>query len=174
MTAYVFIAEALFFAFVVLIFMGALLAVHARLLMHAVLGLAVCLLGVAGIYFYLGSIFLTMMQILIYVGAICILMVFGVMVGYTPQEIAESNLKGKNRFLALSAAFSGFVLLLTALLRATFRPAAETVGDFSLPWLGETLLYRYCLAFELISVVLLAAIIGAIILATGGRETEKC
>ncbi|TWI73242.1 NADH dehydrogenase subunit J [Desulfobotulus alkaliphilus] len=171
MSTYVFIAEALFFAFVILTFMGAILAVRARLLMHAVLGLAVCLLGVAGLYFYLGSIFLTMMQILIYVGAICILMVFGVMVGYTPQEIAESNFKGKNRFLAVAASFTGFFLLLIPLLRATFTPALEKTGDFSLPWLGETLLYRYCMAFELISVVLLAAIIGAIILATGGRES---
>lgn len=173
MNAYGFIAEGLFFAFVVLTFFGAILAVRSRLLMHAVLGLAVCLLGVAGIYFYLGSIFLTMMQILIYVGAICVLMVFGIMVGYTPEQLAESNFKGKNRFLAVVAAASGFVLLLIALLRAVFVPVAERTGDFTIQWLGESLLYRYCLAFELISVVLLTAIVGAIILATGGRESKE-
>ena len=173
MTAYQFIAEGLFYAFIVLTFGGAVLAVRSRLLMHAVLGLAVCLLGVAGLYFHLGSIFLTMMQILIYVGAICVLMVFGIMVGQTPEQLAESSFKGKNGFLAVTAAVSGFVLLLIAILKAVFPVAVQKTGDFSLPWLGESLLYRYCLAFELISVVLLAAIVGAIILATGGRESKE-
>ena len=108
MILYQYITEALFFAFILLVFFGGLLAVRTRILIHAVLGLAVSLLGVAGLYFYLGSPFLAMMQILIYVGAVCIMIVFG-------------------------------------------------------------LLYQYCLAFELISVVLLTAIVGAIVLSRGKK-----
>jgi NADH-quinone oxidoreductase subunit J len=55
---YQFIAEALFIMFILLTMSGSVLAVKARVLMHSVLGLAVCLLGVAGLYFYLGSMFL--------------------------------------------------------------------------------------------------------------------
>ncbi len=171
MNLYQYIAEALFFAFILLTFSGGLLAVRSRILMHAVLGLAVSLLGVAGMYFFLGSPFLAMMQILIYVGAVCIMIVFGIMVGYTPTEVATRGIKGKNPVLALGACIAAFLLLLVGLNRSTWVPAAVHRGDFSLAYLGKSLIYQYCLAFELISVVLLTAIIGAIILAQG-KEGE--
>ena len=93
MTFYQIIAEGLFFAFIILVILGSLITIRAKILMQTVLGLAVALLGVAGIYFYLGSMFLTLMQILIYIGAICIVLVFGIMVGYTPTEVAEKGIK---------------------------------------------------------------------------------
>ena len=80
MTFYQIIAEGLFIAFIILVILGSLITIRAKILMQTVLGLAVALLGVAGIYFYLGSMFLTLMQILIYIGAICIVLVFGIMV----------------------------------------------------------------------------------------------
>lgn len=178
MNVYGFIAEALFYAYVILIFMGAILAVRVRLLMHAILGLALCFLGVAGLYYYLSSVFLAMMQILIYVGAICVLMALGVMVGYTPKEMAATHFTGRRRFFASIASLSGFFLVLIPLLCMNFSPMlvadAERVGDFSMRWLGFSLLHDFCLAFELISVVLLAAIIGAIILASDERDMDPC
>lgn len=169
MLIYKYIAEFLFFAFIVLTFFGSILAVRSKLLIHSVLGLAVCFLGVAGLYFYLGSPFLSMMQILIYVGAICIVLVFGVMVGYTPNQIADKSLKGKNLILAIFSCIMVFSLMATAIFRTDFIPANSKAGDFTMEWLGKSLLYDYCLAFELISLVLLAAIIGSIILGQGGR-----
>lgn len=169
MLIYHYISEALFFAFVVLVFFGGLLAVRSKLLIHSVLGLAVCFLGVAGLYFYLGSPFLSMMQILIYVGAICIVLVFGVMVGYTPTQIAEKHLKGKNLLLAVFACAAVFSLMATTIFKSDFTPALKRTGDFSMQWLGKSLMYNYCMAFELISLILLAAIVGAIILGKGGR-----
>jgi NADH-quinone oxidoreductase subunit J len=172
MLIYKYLAEFLFFAFVVLTFFGSILAVRAQLLIHSVLGLAVCFLGVAGLYFYLGSPFLSMMQILIYVGAICIVLVFGVMVGYTPTQIAEKHLKGKNLLLAVFSGAAVFALMSVTIFRTDFTPAASKTGDFSIEWLGKSLLYNYCLAFELISLILLAAIVGSIILAQGGRGDD--
>ncbi len=170
---YQFIAEVLFMMFILLTVAGSFLAVKARVLMHAVLGLAVCLLGVAGLYFYLGSMFLTMMQILIYMGAVCIVLVFGIMVGYTPRESAEKNNMGRNMLLALvSSGVTAFLLVAVVIGRTTWSEAVGKTGDFSIEWIGENLLLRYCLAFELISVVLLIAIVGSIILARGGREEE--
>ena len=55
MTFYQIIAEGLFFAFIILVILGSLITIRAKILMQTVLGLAVALLGVAGIYFYLGS-----------------------------------------------------------------------------------------------------------------------
>ncbi|WP_300669286.1 NADH-quinone oxidoreductase subunit J [Desulfoluna sp.] len=163
--------EVLFFGFVVLTMTGALLAVRAKILMHGVLGLAVSLLGVAGLYLYLGSPFLTLMQVLIYVGAICVVLVFGIMVGYTPNEVAEKVPMGRNALLGLLASGSAaFFLMVMVLGRTHWVPAAHRVGDFSIEHVGESLLLTWCLAFEMISVVLLIAIVGAIILARGGRE----
>ncbi len=169
---YEYIAEALFYAFMLLTFMGGFIAVRSKLLMHAVLGLAVSLFGVAGLYFHLGSPFLAMMQVLIYVGAVCIMIVLGVMLGNTPDQLALKNLKGRNLLLAIVACSAAFFSLFTAIVRTKFAPAAQVVGDMSIRFVGENLLYKYCLAFELISVVLLTAIIGAIILARGGREEK--
>jgi NADH:ubiquinone oxidoreductase subunit 6 (subunit J) len=174
MMFYQYIAEGLFFAFVLLIIAGSVITIRAKILMHTVLGLAVALLGVAGIYFYLGSMFLTLMQILIYVGAICIVLIFGMMVGSTPTEIAEKTIKGKrNLLLALCTAAAAFFLLITCILRTQWVPASAQVKDFSARHLGESLVYQYCLGFELISVILLIAIVGAIILAKEGREDDK-
>ena len=166
-----FIAEALFYGFVGLTFMGGFMAIRSRMLMHAVLGLAVSLFGVAGLYFHLGSPFLAMMQILIYVGAVCIIIVLGVMIGNTPDQMTAKSQERKNLPLALLTCTVGFIGLFVAMiLRTDFTVATERVGDMSIRFVGENLLYQYCLAFELISVVLLTAIIGAIILARGGRE----
>ena len=173
MIVYQYIAEALFYAFVALTFLGGFMAIRSRLLMHAVLGLMVSLFGVAGLYFYLGSPFLTMMQILIYVGAVCIIIVLGVMLGNTPDQLAVKNLKRGNTVLALVACSVGFVtLFIAAISRTEFTPPVERIGDMSISFVGENLLFQYCLAFELISVILLTAIIGAIILARDGREEK--
>jgi len=173
MIVFEYIAEALFFGFVCLTFMGGFMAIRSRLLMHAVLGLAVSLFGVAGLYFHLGSPFLAMMQILIYVGAVCIIIVLGVMIGNTPDQLLAKKQARKNLPLALFTCSIGFIGLFVAMIvRTEFTVATEKVGDMSIRFVGENLLYQYCLAFELISVVLLTAIIGAIILARGGREEE--
>lgn len=170
---YQIIAQIMFVAFILLTITGALLAVNAKILMHSVLGLAVCLLGVAGLYFYLGSMFLTLMQIMIYVGAVCIVLVFGIMVGHTPNESAQKNAIGRNTLLGLVASgIAGLGLIITIFGQTSWEVPEKTVGNFSIEWVGESLLLKYCLAFELISVILLIAIVGSIILAKGGREEE--
>jgi NADH:ubiquinone oxidoreductase subunit 6 (subunit J) len=173
MIFYRYLAEVIFFVFIVLILFGSLLTVQARLLMHAVLGLAVALIGVAGLYFHLGSPFMALMQILIYVGAVCVMLVFGIMVGQTPNQTAQLRLRNHNLFLAVGTCGAGFVLLTATVVRTQWSAATQRVGDFSLQHLGESFLYRYCLAFELISAVLLIAILGAIIIARSPQERNQ-
>ncbi len=165
------VAEIMFVAFILLTIMGSWLAVNGKVLMHSVLGLAVSLLGVAGLYFYLGSMFLTLMQVMIYVGAVCIVLVFGIMVGYTPNETAEKTDLGRNMILGLvSSGVAAFLLVAVAFGKTAWETTEQAGRNFSIEWIGQNLLMKYCLAFELISVVLLIAIVGAIILARGGRE----
>lgn len=173
MILYRYLAETGFFLFVAMVAYGGFVAMRARYLMNAVLGLSLSLLGVAGLFFYLGSQFLALMQILICIGAICIIIAFGVMVGPKPKLEAERRVIGeRNMLLALSACAAGFCLLSAAILRANWTPATKRSGDFSVKYLGENLLYQFCLPFELISVVLLVAIIGALIISDIGRRKQ--
>jgi NADH-quinone oxidoreductase subunit J len=165
------LTEAVFVIFIIFIFSGGLIAVNARYLMNAVMGLALSLLGVAGLYFRLGSPFLALMQTLIYVGAVCVIIAFGIMVGPKPKRFEEKRLWGRRNFiLALSASAAGFNLLLVTIINTNWAPAKSRGGDFSVSFLGENILKQFCLPFELISVLLLTAIIGALIIANIGRD----
>ena len=73
----------------------------------------------------------------------------------------------------MAAGLAVTLLLGATLVGTPWRPATARVGDFSINHLGENLLFQFCLAFELISVVLLTAILGALIIARIGREEVK-
>ncbi len=163
--------EIFFYLFIIMILFGAWLAVTCQILMKAVMGLAMAMFGVAGLYLYLNSPFLALMQILIYVGAVCIMIVFGIMVGYTPKELAAYAIEPKNTLLSLVASLSTLGVIYLGLSRARWQPSPEAgSGDFGIANLGLNLMNRYGLAFELISVVLLIAIIGAVAITWNGKR----
>ena len=150
---------------------GALIAVGTTRIIRAVCGLMICCVGLAGLYYFLNSPFLALMEILIYVGAVCITIVFGVMLSEPdePKEQPKSSL--------LWTAASAFVALLVGLGLANLSlkhawPASPvaTANDGSVAAIGRSLLTNYSLAFELISLVLLLAILGALVIARGGRK----
>ena len=83
------VATAAFFMVVAMTIVGALIAVAARNIFHNVLGLVLALIGVAGLFLYLNSPFVALMEILIYVGAICIAICFAIMLSepmYLPRR----------------------------------------------------------------------------------------
>lgn len=161
-----------FLAFVGLVVVGALIATHAHRLIRAISGLALCLLGVAGLYYFLQSPFLALMEILIYVGAVCVLIVFGVMLAEPKpeQSIGKQNAVAGVLGLVLAAMlFWGLVRLAQV---APWQPLPRT-GNFTLQAVGASLLTNYSMVFELISIVLLVAIIGSVALARSGRGRSK-
>ncbi len=150
---------------------GALIAVCSRRLVRSVAGLAVCFTGLAGIYYFLFSPFLAMMQMLIYVGAVAVLIAFAVMMA-SPEEQDKSK---PRPFLAGAAAFSVAALMfagLTVLGLYTQWPASGQRGEGNIREMGTALLTTHSMVFELISIVLLLAIIGALVLARKGRSNE--
>ena len=169
MTEYRLLAEAVFYVLVLLTLAGAGLAVTARVLIHAVVGLAATFLGVGGFYMYLGSPFLSMMQILIYAGAITIVLVFGTMIGYTPRQIVETKIRDENLHLALPAGIAALCMIVPALLRTSIAPA-QRHGDFLIATVGRRLLYDFSLAFELISLLLLLAMVAAMIVVNSQED----
>jgi len=150
---------------------GALLAVLTSRLIRSVCGLAVCAIGLAGLYYFLHSPFLALMEILIYVGAVCVTIVFAVMLA-EPDEPDNDEKPGAVvvwGVIALGAA-GGIFWALTRLGARANWPAPETLSQSgSLKAIGISLLTTYSLAFELISLLLLVAIIGALAIARLGR-----
>src|SRR5215470_12863365 len=89
---------------------GALIAVMSARLIRSVCGLAICCVGLAGLYYFLHSPFLALMEILIYVGAVCVTIVFAVMLA-EPEEPAPEKRPGSSGLWAgLAVAVSAGIL----------------------------------------------------------------
>ncbi len=150
---------------------GAVIAVGARNIFHNVLGLALSLIGVAGIFVYLNSPFVALMEILIYVGAICIAICFAIMLSQ-PMHLKgppRSILKSLGALLGAGSVM-GFLMLLTR--KTTWVAAAQRSQDWSITTIGHYLLTNYSLIFEVISLLLLVAMLGAIVTARDGRGSS--
>jgi NADH-quinone oxidoreductase subunit J len=163
-----------FALYVLIIIGGGLLAILARNLVRAMLGLVLTFLGVAGMYLLLSSPFLAFMQLLIYVGAVCVLIFFAIMLTQNYSEGEESKLP------PASAIFYGLIALLAPLgVIAPFIIIYGSKIENKLPdptkteVLGEGLLREYVLPFELISIILLVAMAGAVYLAFRGFRPLK-
>ena len=153
---------------------GAVIAVQSRWLVRSVAGLALCFTGVAGLYYFLFSPFLAMMQMLIYVGAVSILIAFAIMM--VTQASSDTRNRRRSSALAGPIGFSVamlFFAVFTILAVATpWRPQPQ-IAQGTTRDLGMALLGPHVLVFELISVVLLMAIIGALVLAQHGRQGRQ-
>ncbi len=150
---------------------GALLAVSQRNILHAVFGLAISLVGVAGIFFCLNTPFVAIMQVLIYVGGIAVTMIFAVMLS-TVVNPKEREGIGRRIVAALLAGlfFAGMAIIFTQTQYNTADPVPAEA--WSLEEVGRNLLDRYNLAFETLSVVLLMAIVGALVIVRKGEDAQ--
>ena len=142
---------------------AAVLTVTSKNLMHAALFFAVTLGGIAGVFLTLAADFLALVQIVVYVGAVAVLFMFGLMLTRAP--IGREALDGKNRGLAMVVAGGLFVVLTTLLIGAFGDlPTVEVTGP-RIDDLGIAIFADWVLPFEVLSMLLLAALIGAIVLA---------
>ncbi len=160
----------IFLVFSAITLKGALVAIFAKSLIRSVSGLALCFTGMAGLYYYLHSPFLALMQIVIYVGAICIMIMFTMMLA-DPRE--SRNIKLMGGFfstLALIGCSLVAVVLITLVAGTQWSVTADRADAATIRDIGRDLLNGHGLAFELISVVLLIAILGAVLIARSGRR----
>ncbi|WP_437778591.1 NADH-quinone oxidoreductase subunit J family protein [Sorangium sp. So ce1097] len=139
------------------------LVAFSRNIIHSALALLGTFLGVAGLYVTLSADFLAATQVLVYVGGTLILILFAVMLTSRIQEMKISNPRG-----GLAVAFAlvtAVLLLLGRVATRTDWPAEARPAMPSTAKLGHAFLGEYLLPFELGSIVLLAAMIGAVVLA---------
>jgi len=164
------ILAGIFAVFVLATAGGAVVAAMSRRVIRGVCGLAMCSVGLAGLFYFLHSPFLALMELLIYVGAVCITIVFVVMLA-EPEEPMDEHRGVRALWTACAVGVAGLVFVGLARLggaTATLKPVAR-IGDDSVRAVGVSLLTTYSAAFELISLVLLVAILGALAIARAGR-----
>jgi NADH:ubiquinone oxidoreductase subunit 6 (subunit J) len=157
--------------FIILSFitLGAALAVvTSKNLFHSALFLILSFVGVAGLYILLEAGFLAAVQILVYVGAISILIIFAIML---TRRLMAKDLVQRNAQWGISSlvALLLFAVLGFVLLRVNWPVVGGDVTRESISVLGQKLMSTYALPFEVASVLLLVALVGSIIIA---RERE--
>ncbi len=163
--------EVLFVVLGVLAVGSALLVAVSSNLVHCALWLVVTLGALAGIYLLLAAEFVAWVQVLIYLGAVVVLLLFALMLTQAPIGVL-TGLTSANRALAAVVAVATSAVLVVVF-STGFRDARIDIrtGDIgSATALGSTLFGSWVLAFEVLSVLLLAALVGAIALS---RRSER-
>lgn len=162
--------DVLFGGFALLTGAAAVLSVTVRSVLHAALWLVVALGGVAGCYLVLGAELVALVQLLVYVGAVVVLVLFALMLtrsGATPVDSSPGH-----RALAAVVAVGVTVLLGGTLVGAYGWQAVAVRGPDSTA-VGEAVFGTWVWPFELLSLLLLAALVAALAVATAGREHAR-
>lgn len=153
----------MFYFLAAILIISAILTVSLKNLFHCALCLAVALLSLAGLYFYLDAPFVGVMQLIIYVGAIMILILFAIML---TTRISDRLISASNHQIipAIVAILIFLFFVLTAIGQAVM-PAKPGRMFEPIIGLGNALLTTYLLPFEVVSFLLLAALVGAVVIA---------
>ena len=165
-----------FYILSALILVSALLAVTSRKIFRSAIWLLFSLTGIAGLYFWLQMEFVAAVQIVVYVGGIVVLIIFSIFLTQQSGKDLPAPLKTRAIFSIL-AAVAGFVLT-ASLLRGYAFPApdrstpATTINNIGAQLLS-TKEHGYVLPFEVISILLLAAMIGCIVIAMKTKPETK-
>ncbi len=164
----------IFLVFALLTVFSAFMVVTAKNVFHSALSLALSFVGVAALYVLMDADFLAAVQLLVYGGAVAILVVFGIMLTMRSGHVHESNPDTK---FAVSGGISALLTFATLFAVVFFNKdwaisgdgvtLPSTVNDIS--WL---LLTKFMVPFEVAAVLLTVAMIGAIILAKGVDESK--
>lgn len=176
-------ATLLFWVVAIILVGAALMVVGARKLIHSALALVVVFAMASGIYLLLNAEFIAIVQILIYAGAVTILILFALMLTRTTSQNAITNPNSKSWWAALiiSALVGAGVIFASTFTRSTAQLGDALAGygaggscpmpANNVTYIGQLLYsptcYSYVLPFEIASLVLLVAIVGAIVI---GRE----
>lgn len=149
----------------------AMKAVSSRKMLRAVIYLLFVLIGISGIYFLVDYSFLAAVQLAVYAGGVIVLIIFSVLlVHHIELKLDETSLK--QRIIAAMLSVVGILLTLYAIFTYQFSPAENSIA-IEVEDIGRGLLSvddgGYILPFEVISILLVAVMIGAIVIAKGKK-----
>jgi len=155
--------DVLFFILAEVMLISGLLVVTMRDIIRCGLAMMVCFGALAGIYVIAGAPFVAAAQVLVYIGAISVLVLFAIML--TQTKDAPASLVFQTQALGAAVASVLLAIVIAVTVGATDWPAVETRIRTATDELAQVLFRDYVLAFEVISVLLLAAVIGGIYVA---------
>jgi NADH-quinone oxidoreductase subunit J len=164
------------FAFMIIVF--SVLTVTSRKILRAAVYLLFVLVSTSGLYFMLNFQFLAAVQLTLYAGGIVVLIIFSILLTSHISQKFESSGWKKNAFSAI-ASLTGAILCITTILDYKFSASTQAAKDVDMTLIGKSLLsveYNgYVLPFEVISVLLLAAMVAAIVIAkkSGPAKTQS-
>lgn len=160
-----------FFVFALIALGGALYMLNLYKVVHMAVSLAFTFFGLAGLYVLLEAEFIAFAQIMVYSGAITILMLYGIMM--TRHDAEEAPLRRPvHNGLALIGCAGLFAFLFYGIMTTPWPAAGgEPLADDNVRELGMVLFNKYVIPFELAAILLLVALIGAVVLAK--REVEE-
>ena len=163
------IADLFFYIFSAMILGVGSIVAFSRNLLHSAFALFFVLFGIAGFYVLLGGDFLAMVQIMVYAGGVSVLLIFATMLSADISVPEDSNLSFQG-ILSLVAGGGIALLLLTALEETNWNLMKPGEMEPTTNSIGKLLLNEYVLPFEVISFLLLAAMVGAIMLVMKGEN----
>ena len=141
-------------------------AITLRNLIHCAFCLALSLVGLAALFIQLGAEFVGLAQMLVYVGAVAILIVFAILLTRSSESGAGRGVVGRAWPLGLLVALAALMCLAAAILRSpSLRRMAAAVPPVTAQDLGAELMSRYVLPLEVMGLLLTAALMGAVIIA---------
>lgn len=164
----------IFYILAALTLVSGVLAVTTRQIFRAAIFLLFSLIGIAGLYFWMQYDFVAAVQIVVYVGGITVLIIFSIFLTQQAGDLLPRQKMGRQVFSAV-AAFCGFALTMLQLYQHTFNastgqpllPTVSNIGDRMLS-VEEN---GFALPFEVVSILLLAAMIGCIVIALRSKPT---
>ena len=156
-------ADALFFVLAALLLISGLLVVTMRDIIRCGLAMIVCFGALAGIYVLLGSPLLGAAQVIVYIGAISVLILFAIML--TQTKDAPSRLVFQTQAVPAAIAAIIIAVVIALAIAATDWSEAANRVRLATDFLSTELFQNYVLPFEIVSVLLLAAVIGGVYLA---------
>jgi NADH-quinone oxidoreductase subunit J len=149
------------------------LTVFTRKIFRAAVFLLLSLIGIAGIYILLEMDFIAALQIVIYVGGIVVLIIFSIFLTHKSGERLPSRLP-KHLLWAMIIPVAGLALTLWVIMNHTFSKTTEPPIAMSVENIGRQLLsfdkFGYVFPFEIVSILLLAALVGSIVIAMKNQE----
>jgi NADH-quinone oxidoreductase subunit J len=157
------VSTAVFYLIALLTVGSAGMVAFSRNIIYSAFSLLGTFMGVAGIYVFLGADFVAAVQVLIYVGGILVLILFAVMLTHRITDVEITN-RAAGRIPALLLVALFLVLVIQTVKETPWVKAKEVVYVATTAKIGDSLLYEYLLPFELASLVLLGAMIGAVVL----------
>ncbi|MDP4280688.1 MAG: NADH-quinone oxidoreductase subunit J [Bacteroidota bacterium] len=163
----------MFFLLSAIIIIFSILTVTTRRILRAATFLLFVLVATAGLYFMLRFNFLAAIQLTLYAGGIVVLIIFSVLLtSHISQKLEKASIS--KRILAAIAAIAGAVLCIITILATEFPTVTPNPPETDIHTIGQALLstdkFGYSLPFEVISILLLAAMIGSIIIAKKRKD----